>query len=58
MCVKSIIIYGYQIWASATNTHTNKIQKIQNKFLHIILDKPYDTAIKTVYSIANKYTNH
>lgn len=24
MCVRSIIIYGYQIWASATNTHTNK----------------------------------
>lgn len=32
MCDKPIIIYGHQIWESAANTHTNRIQKIQNKF--------------------------
>ena len=55
--VRPIILYGHQIWASAANTHINNIQKIQNKFLRIILNKLYDTPIKTLHKIANN-TNH
>ena len=38
-CIKPIITFGHQIWAVATKTHINKMQRIQNKFLCIILNK-------------------
>lgn len=38
---------------AALKTHMNKIQRIQNEFLHLILNKPYDICFKQRYVIAN-----
>lgn len=51
--VKLVITYRHQIWAAAAKNHINKIQKIQNKFLRIILNKPFDTPIKLLHQLAN-----
>ena len=56
MCVRPIITYGHQIWAAAAKSHISKIRRIQNKFLRIILDKPYDTPIRVLHEIANIQT--
>ena len=53
ICVIPIITYGHQIWAAAANTHINRIQKIQNKFLRIIFNKLYDSPIKSLHEIAD-----
>ena len=41
---------------SAAKSHISKIQRIQNKFLRIILNKPYDTSIYVLHEIANIQT--
>ena len=38
VCVRTIITYGHPVWAAASGTHINIIQRTQNKFLRIILD--------------------
>ena len=53
MC-RPIITFRTQIWAVVANTSINKIQKMQNKFLHIILNKPYNIPIK----LNSKHTNY
>ena len=45
--------YGYQVWASASKGHINKIQIIQNKFLLIILNKQSDIIIVQLHELAN-----
>ena len=62
-CIRPVIIYGHQIWTAAAKTYINKIQKIQNKFFHIIFNKLYDTLIRKWQAIANiptiqKYINN
>ena len=52
-CVRPVITYEHQIWAAAAKNHINKVQKMQNKFLRIILNKPYDTPIKLLHQLAN-----
>ena len=52
-CIQPIITYENQIWAAAAKKHINKIQITQNKFLRIILNKPYDTPIKHLHDTAN-----
>ena len=56
ICVRPVLIYGHQIWTAATKTHILKIQRIQNKFLRIILNKPRDTKIDTLHKIAKIQT--
>ena len=51
-CIRPIITYGHQIWTAAAEKHINKIQIIQNKFLRIILNKPYFTPIKLLHESA------
>ena len=51
-CIRPIITYGYQIWVAAAKTHINKIQRMQNKFLRVIL-KLYVTPIKKLHATAN-----
>ena len=53
MCVRLITTYGHQIWVVATKLHINKVQRIQNKLLRIILNKSYDTPICVLYEITN-----
>lgn len=47
ICIRPIITYGYQIWTAAAKTHINKIQKIQNKFFRIILNKTHTANISS-----------
>lgn len=45
-----------QMWAAAAKFYISKTQRIQNKFLCIILNKPYDTPIHALHAIANIQT--
>ena len=56
MCVRPVITYGNQIWAAAAKSHISKIQRIQNKFLRIILNKLYDRSICVLHEITNIQT--
>ena len=40
------ITYGNQIWVAATKMLINKVQTIQNKFFHIILNKFQGTSMR------------
>ena len=44
------------MWAAAAKLYISKIQRIQNKFVRIILSKLYDTSIRIVHEIANIQT--
>ena len=49
VCIRPIITYGHQIWAAAPKTHIAKVQRMQNRFLRIILNAPRDTRITTLH---------
>ena len=53
ICVRPIITYGYQVWASAAKTYINRAQIVQYKMLRIILDKKRDTPIPLLNQLAN-----
>ena len=55
ICIGPIITSKHQGWAAA-KLHISKVQKIQNKFLKIILNKPYDMAIAKLHKIAKMPT--
>lgn len=42
MCVRPVIRYGHQIWTAAVKSHISEIERIQNKFLRITLNKSYE----------------
>ena len=50
MCVRLTITYGHQTWAAATKSHISKIQRIQNKFLRIILNTLYNTSMRVLHA--------
>ena len=53
--IRSIITYGHQVWTATAKSHMNKVQKIQNKFLRIILNKPYYMSIAEFHEIAKMH---
>lgn len=56
--IKSIITYGHQVWAAAAKSHTNKVQKIHNKFLRIFSSKLYYRSIVGFHEIAKMPIYH
>jgi len=52
MCTRSILMYAAPVWAAGSRTHLNKIQRIQNKFLRIILNAPPETTITELHQTA------
>ena len=53
ICIRPIITYGHQVWAAAGNTQIHKVQKIQNKFLRIILNKTRRTKTDVLHKAAD-----
>jgi len=52
MCARSALLYAAPVWAPASQTYLNNLQVIQNKFLRVILNVPYDTRIKDLHTLA------
>jgi len=52
MCARSTLLYAAPMWAAAARLHLNKLQRMQNKFLRIILNAPYDTCIEELHKSA------
>ena len=52
-CARPILTYGNQIWSTAAPSHRKAIQRVQNKFLKIILDKPREYPTIPLHQEAN-----
>lgn len=52
-CVRSTLLYAAPVWSTAANYQLLKVQRIQNKYLRIILDMPPETAISVLHREAN-----
>jgi len=52
MCTRSTLLYAAPVWAAGPRTLLNKIQRIQNKFLRIILNVPKGTTIVELHKTA------
>ena len=52
-CIRPIITYGHQVWAAARKTQILKVQRIQNKFLRIILNKTRRTKTDVLHKVAD-----
>lgn len=50
---RPIITYGCPVWSNCAQTHTNKLQIIENKLLKIILKRPFFYNTKKLHSEAN-----
>ena len=55
-CVRPIVTYGHQIWATAPRTYILKTQRTQNIFLRIIFNGPRDTKTTTSLKLAKILT--
>ena len=53
VCIRPVITYGHQVWAAAAKSHIQKTQRVQNKFLRIILNKARGTSINKLHELAN-----
>ena len=51
--VHSQLIYGIEIYANACKSVTDKLLKLNNKLLRIILNKKMDTPVKELYKDQN-----
>ena len=47
-----MLLYASSIWRTCARTHLQKIQRIQNKFLKMILNVPFGTRTSEVHQIA------
>jgi len=45
-------MYAAPVWAGASRVHLDQLQRIQNKFLRIVLNAPRDTKIKELHKMA------
>jgi len=52
MCTRSTLLYAAPVWAAAPQTQLNNVQRIQNKFLRIILNAPRDKSTKEIHQMA------
>ena len=52
-CARPILTYGIQIWSTAAPSHRKAVQRLQNKFLKIVLDKPREYPTIPLHQEAN-----
>jgi len=54
VCLPNLIVRGAAapVWTAAARPHLDQLQTVQNKFLRIILNVPYDTYIEDLHKEA------
>jgi len=52
MCARTVLLHAAPVWAGAPRVHLDKLQRMQNKFLRIVLNAPRDTKIKELHKMA------